>query len=78
MTALNQMQKEIMATLRKNIVKPIITAEQGLGKDRPAATHEVINKNTGDVVCSGSGQDCADYLFEYKGNGIIMRPKSRY
>ena len=77
MTALNQIQKEIIATLRKNNERPIINVEQGLGKTREKATSEVVRKSDSTVVFEGTGQECADYIFKHKGADISFRTKFR-
>ena len=44
---------------------------------KPRATSEVVRKSDRIVVFEGSGQECANYLFEHKGKGIIFRPTTR-
>jgi len=36
-------------------------------------THEVVRHSDGEAVHKGTGQQCADYLYKNKGNGIFVR-----
>ena len=41
---------------------------------REKPTHEVMNHNdNGSIAFQGTGQKCADWMFEHKGNGYCMR-----
>jgi len=40
---------------------------------RPRATHEVVNKADNTIALQGSGQKCADFMFELKGEGVFTR-----